>query len=370
VKKPSRIIGLLLVLALVGYTGFKISKSGKPQNTRRAQTPTVKVETPKVEDVIQSLSYTGDVLPNKQVGIYSKVNGALESISAEVGDIVRSGQVLARIDTTELSQQALQTFATYQNTKAAFSRAQALTNSNVLSKQEFDNTEAANAVAKSAFESARLRMDYAMIRAPFDGVITKRFLDAGALVNANSGLLLNLMDYNVVKIRAEVSEKETPMIQKGTEASVVVDAYPGVVFTGKVARRSEAIDLNTRTMSVEIEVPNRDHRLKPGMFATATILLDRRMSALTLPSNVIQKDADGYYVWRVSSGESQKLRTVIGTEQGQRTEIRSGIAIGDSIVTLGIQSLREGGKVIVSGSEAASGEKNGQNGRGMKREGR
>lgn len=369
-KKPSRIIGILLILALLGYAGTKIAKSGKPQNARRSQMPVVKVETPTIEEVVESLNYTGDILPNRQVGVYAKVGGALESINAEVGSFVRAGQALARIDTTELAQQALQTAATYQNAKAAFSRAQALSGGNVLSKQEYDNAEAALAVAKAAFESARLRIDYATIRAPFDGVVTKRFLDAGALVNVNSSILFNVMDYNLVKIRVEVSEKETPLIQIGVEAIITVDAYSGERFVGKVARRSEAIDLNTRTMSVEIEVSNRDHRLKPGMFASAMVTLDRRLSAFTLPSNTIQKDATGYFVWKVTEGEPKKLRIEIGAEQGMRTEIRSGITASDSIVTLGIQSLREGGKVVVSGTEPPQAGQGNRHGDGKKKEGR
>ena len=369
-KKPFRIIGLLLILALFGYAGLKISKTGKTGGGRTAKPPAVKVENPRVEEVTHTLNFTGDILPNRQVSIYSKVTGALDAIYVEVGDAVRSGQVLARLDTTELAQQALQTAATYQNAKAVFSRAQTLSGGNMLSKQEFDNAEAALAVAKAAFESARLRVDYATITAPFGGVITKRLLDAGALVNANTGILFNLMDQSKVKVRIEVSEKETPLILQGVKAFVSIDAYPGELFEGEVTRRSEAIDLSTRTMSVEVEVPNNDRRLKPGMYAAVSILLERRPNALTVPSNTIQKDDAGYFIWVVANGVSAKQRIEVGVEQGLRTEVKSGLAVSDSIITLGIQSLREGGAVLVSGAGGGSGEGKKPGGREKKQEGR
>jgi RND family efflux transporter MFP subunit len=347
-RKPSRIVIVLILIILVGTVAARLLRSNNPKDTRRQTSPNVLVETPQIESVQQTLNFTGDVLPVSQVGIFAKVGGSLENVLVQVGDWVHSGQLLAQIDTTELYQAVIQSAATFQNARVTLERDSGLAAKNLISKQEFDNALATMQVARATFESAKLRLGYASIQAPFSGIITKRNLDPGALVNANNAVLFTLMDFDTVKVMVEVLEKDVPKVKKGVEAKIAVDAYPGETFSGVLKRLAESVDLDTRTMVVEVDALNRDHRLKPGMFATVTIILDTHPEALTIPSTTILKDEGGYYVWSISHGVSTKRRIEVGTEQKNRTEVTSGIALSDSIATVGIQLLREGGKVNVS----------------------
>ena len=149
-----------------------------------------------------------------QAGIFSKVSGNLESIYTDMGSNVFSGQLLATIDSTELYQQFQQTNATYQNARMTFDRVQQLIDKNLASKQDLDNADAAMKVAKANYEAAATRLSYARIIAPFSGIITKRFLDPGALVAANNATLFTLMNLDRIKIIVNVPEKDVQFIYK------------------------------------------------------------------------------------------------------------------------------------------------------------
>ena len=349
-KHPSRIIGIALLAALAAATWWKLSSSRQTTDTRRPSVVQIKAAVPTREAVVYTLSFTGDVLAAQKAEIYARVGGNLQEVFVNAGDWVRRGAVLAQIDTTELVQQLLQSSATLQNAKSSYNRARELAGKQFAAQQELDNAQTALQIAQSAYESTRLRVGYATITAPFSGFITRRLLDPGALVGSGNSGLFTLMDMDVVKVTVEVLEKDVPRVRKGMAASVAVDAYTGKVFQGRIARLSESVDLNTRTMAVEVEVPNPDHLLKPGMFGAVTVTLDTHSDALTVPASAVQKDDDGYYLWTVRNGQAGKQRVAVGEQAGffERTEIVSGLAPGDSVVTVGIQLLRDGGRVIIS----------------------
>ena len=347
-KHPGRVIGIIVLAVFITATAIKLKGKLSPKQTRRVSTPNVLVETPLTQPVSNALQFTGDVQPLRSVGIYARVGGNLERVLVQVGDRVRTDQLLAQIDTSELHQTSVQAFATYQNNKVLFERKQELAEKSLLSSQELDNAKAAMEVSLSTYESARLRLNFASITAPFSGIITERLFDPGALINANNAVLFKLIDIEAVKVNADVQEKDVPKVKKGTAANLIVDAYPNVKFEGVLKRLSESLDLKTRTMMVEIEIPNSDGRLKPGMFGTVMIVLDTHEAALTAPTNILLKDTDGYFVWVVRDGKSWKQRVEIGWDQGNRTEILAGLTASDTLVTMGAQLLRDGNGVNIS----------------------
>ncbi len=336
--------GIVILIALVV---LKLVDGKTPADTRRQNIPLVKVEHPRRESVLYKLSFTGDVVPIQQASIYSKVAGNIEREYVDIGAAVAQNQLLALIDTTELSQQFRQSEATYENAKLNFERTKELAEQNLVAKQDLDNAEAAAKVAKANFDNARTRLDYALITAPFSGTITKRLLDPGALVTANNTILFSLMDLNAMKITVQVLEKDIPRIAKGKKAVITVDAFPGKQFIGSVTRYSDAVDLDTRTMAVEIDIPNRDHLLKPGMYASVTLVVDEHLQALTLPTIALLKDDRGYFILAAEGTKARRKDVRPGVEQNSRTEILSGLTGDESVITTGQQFARDGGEILI-----------------------
>jgi membrane fusion protein (multidrug efflux system) len=338
---------ILLILLVITVIVFRIISDAKIADARRQMMPIVKCEKPTREVVKISLQFNGDVLPILQAGIFSKVSGNLENIYADMGSKVYSGQLLATIDSTELYQQFQQSNATYQNARMTFDRVQQLIDKNLASKQDLDNADAAMKVAKANYEAAATRLSYARIIAPFSGIITKRFLDPGALVTANNATLFTLMDLDRIKIIVNIPEKDVQSIYKVRAAHVTLDALPGKEFEGIVTRVSDALDLTTRTMAIQIEVSNLAHAIKPGMFATVQMAVAEHPNAITLPTNSILKDDSSQYVFILDERRAKRLRVMIGAELLERTEIISGLVGNETIITVGQQFVKDGGIVSV-----------------------
>jgi RND family efflux transporter MFP subunit len=345
-KKKSKIIILSICLISVAVITYKFITNGTGMDSKRQNVTLVKTESPFHETVSYELKFTGDILPIQQANIVSKVSGTLEKIYADIGTYTRQEQMLALIDTTELYQLYQQYSATYQNTLRNFNRTKELAQQNLVSKQELDNAEAAMTVAKANSDGAKTRLDYAHIKAPFSGFITKRFLDAGALINSNA-TLFTLMDLSTIKIMVNILEKDISLVKTGSKATATVDALPGKEFTGTIKRISEALDLSTRTMAVEIDIPNTDRLLKPGMFATVKLIYDEHKDALTLPTQALMKDDSSTFVMTVNSKIAKRKNIVTGKEIGSRTEILSGLNGSENIITTGQQFVKENGPVTI-----------------------
>jgi membrane fusion protein (multidrug efflux system) len=331
----------------VALLSYRAATHDVAAQSRHQNIPLVKVGRAVRDTISYTLDFNGDIVAIQQAGIFSKVSGNLEHIYANMGTSVSSGQLLALIDTTELSQSYQQANATYINSKLAFDRARELYDKNLDSKQDLDNADAALKVAQANFETAATRLDYARITAPFAGIVTRRYLDPGALVNSSNSTLFDLMDLDSMKVVINILEKDIPRVGKGTHATIGVDAYPGRTFIGAVTRYSEAVDPSTRTMAVEIDIPNRDHTLKSGMYATVRLLIEQHPNALTVPSDAVLKDNAGTYVYAVVADTARQARVTTGVEEAMRTEILTGITDSTRIITTGQQFVRNGSPVII-----------------------
>jgi membrane fusion protein (multidrug efflux system) len=155
------------------------------------------------------------------------------------------------------------------------------------------------------------------------------------------------MDLDQMKIIINVLEQDIPRVTMGLEASVSVDAFPGKKFTGKVSKFAQAVDLGTRTMAVEVDLANPGHLLAPGMFAAVSLNVGEKTDALTLPTQSLMKDDQGLYVYLAIQDTARRARVTAGTEQNSRTEILSGLAGTEDVITTGQQFVRNNGPVTV-----------------------
>ena len=346
-SKKNKIILIVAACAVVAVAAFRILTGNTSSDPRRQPLPLVKIQKPTRESIFYRLQFTGDMVPVRQANIYAKVGGSLERVNVDIGSQVATGQVLAKIDTTELYQQYQQMYATYENARVNYQRSKELFEQNLVAKQDADNAEAALTVAKANYDLAATRLGYAAITAPFSGFITKRLLDPGALVNTNTTSLFWLMDLDMMKVIVNVLEKDIPLMKEGKQAQVTVDAYPGREFVGIVKRYAQAVDVYTRTMAVEVDVQNGDHLLKPGMFARVTLIVSEHPGALTVPTQAILSDNKGSYLF-VAVNDTARRRTVSpGTEQDSRIEIVKGLAGDENVITTGQQFVKDGGAISI-----------------------
>ena len=370
-KRKNRIIIIVtvitLLLILIVASIVRINRT----SSEAAKKPTlaINISTGKaiVGEISEVESLTGNILSVQQAGIYSKVSGNIEKISSDIGDNVRIGQLLALIDTTIYSQNVKLALANYNqtkanlaNTKLNFERNKSLLDQNLISKQDVDNSETAYNVALAQMEASyanyinsKTMLSYCRITAPFNGVITKRYFDAGVYVNSSanqsSSTLFILTDLDHLKAKIYVPEKDIKQLSDKIRFQVIADALTGKVFNAKLRKVSGAVDLSTRTMEVEIDIENSDRMLKPGMFIIVNLIVKQHENALILPNEVILNDQTGDFVFVVNKNHTVSKKMVkLGLTQNNRTEILSGINENDLIVFSGQNVLRDGSTVKVT----------------------
>ncbi|HTP13276.1 MAG TPA: efflux RND transporter periplasmic adaptor subunit [Bacteroidota bacterium] len=341
------ILPVVLILILGGVVTLRNASGSAANSARRNSAPLVELGKPTRGLVRYQLTYNGDVEPYQQATIYARITGNLESVGVNIGSVVRSGAVLARIDSVEPFDQVQQTAATYENARLAYVRSKSLLTRNLISKQDVDNLDAAMKVAKANYELSKTKLGYTRIVSPFPGIVTRRYLDPGTYLASSSTPLFQLMYVDSVKVVVNIQENDLSRVKPGTRAEIKVDAYGDRPFDGTVTRMADALDLATRSMPVEIDIANKDHALKPGMFCTVTLITGEHADAVTVPTMAIQKDETGPFVYVAQDNTAKRVRVQLGIEQGNNTEILSGLDGSESLIVVGQQLVRDGGTINI-----------------------
>jgi RND family efflux transporter MFP subunit len=364
-----------------GFGGF----GGPGGGTRPPMT--VELASVKRADMSQEIMVVGNLIGLATVEATPKVNGRLESVSVRLGDRVTRGQRLAKIEDDELLEQIKQAEASFAVAAATIRQREAdlgLARTNIdrsrnlferqlIPKQTFDDAEAryqaAQAqldLAKAQYQQSQARIDELKINlanttitSPVTGFIGKRTLDQGAWVGPNS-VFLSVVDISSVRMVANVVEKDLRRITQGLPARVEVDAFPGETFTGRVAHVAPVLDPATRTAQVEIEVPNSDFRLKPGMYARVNFKIEQRDNTLVVPASAVVDYAGKRGVFMANKGERGITATFksieIGIVDPTHAEVQSGLSEGERVVTTGAGALREGDRIVLADEGAGQGE--------------
>jgi RND family efflux transporter MFP subunit len=365
-KKKIYIIVFIVVVLIVAASliYYRVNENIK-SSQRPAPAPlSVEVSMPLRGDISSTLSFSGDILAIQQTNIYSRITGNIQKIYADIGDFVPGGKLLAVIDKSTLYQTVRQTegllnqaIANLDNNRVNYDRIQKLFEKGLTSQNELDNaltlvkvSEAQVESAKANYNNSLLQVNYCNIRAPFSGYITKRFLDEGSLVSqgtANS--IFTLSDISKLKIIVNVLEKDIPKLDEVSEVKVTTDAYPDEVFTARYRKMAQAVDINTRTMPVQVDIDNTSRILKPGMFAKVELLLETHQGSLIIPEQCIRKDDKGEFVFVVSDDNTALKKYVVsGLNSANKTEIISGINESDKVVSVGQELIQENSKVKIA----------------------
>jgi RND family efflux transporter MFP subunit len=381
---------LLVVAFLAGYLPLQRRRALIVSEAQQQEAALPRVEVVEVGRSARSseLQLPGNIQAITEAPILARADGYLRRRMADIGDRVRSGQPLAEIEAPELDDQVQQAKANLQQARAALDEALAnytqgksnaefarvtaerwarLVARGAVSKQENDQYQAqyqaraanlqalekaiaAQRSTVSAVEANLARLEklqgYLLVKAPFDGVITLRNLDAGALVNAGSTLLFRIAQTGTLRTYVNVPQVNAGSIRPGQTAHLSVSNLPGREFTGAVARTANALDPNSRTLLVEVHVPNADGALLPGMYAQVDLTSSRANPPMLIPSEALIVRADGTGVALVRPDHTVHLQHIqIGRDYGNRIEVSAGLQEGDMIIPNPGDAAREGLKV-------------------------
>jgi RND family efflux transporter MFP subunit len=378
---------VLLALFLVG---------GKGKQAAAVPVSTALVTSVTRGNLASTLTVAGQFQPYQEVELHAKVSGYIRRINVDIGDHVHSGEVIATLEVPELNAQVAASLASIRHNQAEIERAKnqvELADANyaavhsaysrlaavakqrpgLIAEQELDDSlakdldaQAKVKVAKSALNAAREQLDvsraeserttamqgYSVVTAPFNGVVTMRYADVGSLIQAGTSSssqsipLVKIAQNDLLRLRMPVPEKDVPYIQAGGDVQVKVQAT-GKVFTGKIVRFTRELDSSTRTMLVEIDVPNSDKALSTGMFAETKIILQQQNNVLIVPeSAVVQDEEQKTYVLLVNANNRvEKAPVTIGIRGADRDVILSGLTDKQSVIVSGQANYQVGQQV-------------------------
>ncbi|MGR4869765.1 efflux RND transporter periplasmic adaptor subunit [Variovorax sp. LARHSF232] len=290
---------------------------------------------------IEAVYATGTVEPTVMVPVAPRVGARLLAIEAEEGQQVRSGQLLARLESDDLEHTVREMRAREQLARAQYERSRQLAAQRFVSQAEVDRARSELQAAQAAASRAQAQRDYSQLVAPADGIILRRDGEAGQFVPAGQAVF-SLACCAPLRVTAEVDEEDIARVQIGQQVSLRGDALPGRLFEGRVAEITPKGDPVSRSYRVRIQLqdapPVTAGPLRTGMTMDANIVVARRDDALLLPNRALQSDL----VWLLQDGRLRKRPVTKGAAGRERTEIRSGLAEGEQVVLAPTDSLREG----------------------------
>ena len=407
---------IIVAVAVIGLSGFLLynrsgSAAGDPGSAgaaaggrgggRGPMRPPMPVEfaNAKRTSVAEEILVVGNLIGAATVQVVPRVNGRLQTVNVKLGDSVREGQVIARVEDLEIREQVRQAEATFRVSEASIrqreadlklaknnlERSRSLYDRQLLPQQTFDDVDARHQaalaqldLARAQFEASKARLDELKITlgntqiiSPVDGFVGKRFLDPGAFASTNAPVA-SVVDIRTVRMVANLVERDMRRVPAGTPATVEVDAFPGEKFHGRVSRVAPIFDPATRTAEIEIEVPNTGYRLKPGMYSRVNLTIATRADAITVPRNALVdlQGQNGVFIAAQAEGRGGQTGTTgaqssgqsgamtakfvpveVGIRSGDNIEIVKGLTDGARVITTGASALKDGDRIVAAAAE-------------------
>jgi RND family efflux transporter MFP subunit len=386
-RSPSIVLrgALLVALPCLVFSGCKERQPEAPPATASIAPVTR-------GNLASTLTVAGEFQPYQEVELHAKVSGYIRRINVDIGDRVKSGQVIATLEVPELNAQVAASQAQIRHSQSEIARAQnevTLAQSNyaalhaaytrlseaskrrpgLIAEQELDDSRAKDQdaeakinVAKSALEATKEQLgiskadnqrvqsleDYSIVTAPFTGVVTMRYADVGSLIqagtasNTQSMPVIKLAQSDLLRLRMPVPEEDVPFIKIGGDVQIKLQAT-GKTISGKIIRFTRELTTSTRTMLAEVDVPNADLTLSTGMTAETTIVLQAQKNVLTIPAGaVLKEDGQAYVLIVDTDNKVQKVRVTLGIQGSDRDEITQGLSEHQSVIVSGQQNYEVG----------------------------
>jgi RND family efflux transporter MFP subunit len=335
--------------------------------------PVVRIATVRASDAMSTVTLPATTTAFEAANILARTSGYIEKRYVDIGDEVKAGTLLAQITAPELDHQISQAQATLAQDQANLHQIEAsrelarVTNardSNLvkqgwLTLQQGDNDrltlaaqEAAVGVAQSNIEAqqAQIRVlgqekDYQRVVAPFDGIVTQRYIDNGSLVQSGSTLMFTMMHSDVIRVQLYVPQDEAYGVQPGVDAVVHVPEIPNRSFPGKVTRIARALQPGSRTLLTEIDVPNPDGALSPGIYCIVDLHVPRKTPSVVVPADAVVFDQNGLHVAVVRDGKVHMQKISIVRDFGKQVEVQPNLKAGDQVILNPTVDLADGSRV-------------------------
>jgi RND family efflux transporter MFP subunit len=355
------------LICLAGAVALCSCRRAEVQTSNGQNAPTAPVAgVAKVarEDMYKDVKYLAEFRPYMQAELDTKVSGYVSQMNVDFGDKVKAGQLLATIEVPELEAQFVNALATEQKAEADYTNADLIytrllavdkAHPNLVAQQELDTAEAHDHAAAAAIaatqadvEKYRTMVSYTNITAPFDGVITRRYVDQGQLVQSGTSSgrpLLRVSDNYRLRLDFPVTVDYVKNIQPGDPVEVKVDSLNGETFGGTIARFTYDVDDATRTMTTEIEVTNSDLRLIPGMYATVNLKVEKHSSVLVVPVEAVNLGKAPTVLVVNNENKIEDRPVTLGLEAPDKFEVLSGLQEGDLVVVGNRAAFQAGEKV-------------------------
>jgi len=365
------IIGVVIVV--VGITTRKIADAKLQEWTETQAVPVVAVTLPDTRGKTTTFSLPGRLEAYTQAQIYARVTGYVKDWKADIGTPVKTGQLLAEIDAPDLDQQIMQAEANLASAKAnsvladmTLTRGQSLIKTYAISQQDLDqraadasNKQGLVRAAQANLDRLRVLEQYKRLTAPFDGLVTARTTDIGALINAGGGgpPLFVVSETSRLRVYVNVPQSYVPNIPIGTKAQISVPEYPGRTFPATVEASAQAVDIASGTTRMQLVVDNSHAELMTGDFTNVTFDLPHPEIAINVPASALIFNQSGLHVATVGSDGRIILKQVtIARDLGNEVEIGSGITADDRVVANPPDGIATGDKVRVTGAPGTPGE--------------
>lgn len=367
-----RLVGGVAVLVLAAVVGAGLATRSNSDARLREWTdaqaiPSVAVALPGTKPLDAALELPGRLEAYSRAPIYARVSGYLKSWNVDIGAPVKAGQLLAEIEAPDLDQQLMQARADLANSQAAaklsaatLARRKTLLASNFVSQQEIDE-RSADLASKEAQVNAQqanvARLEalagYKNVTAPFDGVVTERNTDLGALINGGTGAgaaMFVVSDVKKLRLYVNVPQTYMPSIRIGAKASVTVPEYPGRTFPATIEASSQSVDVASGTTRVQLAIENTDNALRPGAYANVRLALTRDVQPLSIPASALIFNNAGLRVATVTAGDKVQFKTVtIARDLGREIEIATGLSPDDRVIVTPLDGIADGDQVRIAG---------------------
>jgi RND family efflux transporter MFP subunit len=364
-----RIMGLVTLTVVSLPVWRAITVHAKPQVAPASAAHTLAVAVGRVtrQDLYNEVTITAEFRPYVEVELHAKVSGFLRELKVDFGDRVKAGQLLATLEVPELQDELHNAVATEQKAEADYTNAHLIymrlatvnkEHPNLVAQQELDTAEAKDRTTAAAIAAAKADVakyhtlaDYTRITAPFDGVITKRYADPGALIQAGTASetqslpLVRVSDNYRLRLDFPVSLPYVKDTHVGDPVEVRVESLGGKTFTGIITRTTDRVEEQTRTMTTEIEVPNPSLKLVPGMYATVVLKVDRRPDALAIPTEAVSAGQKSSVFVVNDQNQVEERPVTLGLETPSSYEVLTGLKEGDLLLIGSRSQVKLGQKV-------------------------
>lgn len=371
------VVALVVLLLLAGIAAAIASRMAKKAEEGRDkdQAPVALEFAPADLAVVEIralprwLAVSGTMLPVRQATVKSKVSGEVRQITVREGEAVTAGQVLVRVDTTDLESKLVERQGQLESSRAQLAMAeknlsnnQKLLKQSFISQNAFDNSESSLNVALGSVKSAEAQMRIAqnalkdaVATAPLTGIVAKRHVQPGEKVGFDAPLV-TVMDLKDMELQALIPAIDIPEIKRGMTANLNVDGFGERKFTGRIDRIAPSTEAGTRAIMVFVGIPNTDAALRGGMFATGRIALSAGEPVASLPSSAVRNEGGQTFVWAIEDGKLVKRAVAVGRrdEESGRVELKSALPTTLKVLAARFENLKEGAPALVKSSVSSA----------------